>query len=66
MVRSYGQYKKAVKKAGGKEIATPKQYRTIQARMLKKYSKTARTSSIEKALKRSGLTQTQISRLRDK
>ena len=66
MVRSYGQYKKAVKKAGGEEIATPKQYEKIKARMMKKYNKTARTSSIEKALAKSGLSQAKIRQLRDK
>jgi len=63
-VRDYRGYKKAVKRAGAKEIATPEQYKLIKQRLRKKYGKTARTSTIEKALGRSGLSANQISRLR--
>lgn len=66
-VRSYRKYKKAVKKAGAKRVATREEYGIIQRRLRQRYGKdikTARTSAIEKALKRAGLTQEEISRLR--
>ena len=66
MAQSYGSYKKGVKKHGGKQIATRKEFAIIQKRMKVKYGKTARTSSIEKALKRSGLSASEIARLRGK
>jgi len=65
MLRSYKQYRKAVKKAGGREVATPGQYARIKKRLKAKYGyKTVRTSSIEKALRKSGLTDSQIAKLR--
>lgn len=63
MAQTYKQYKKGVKRLGGKQIATPKEYKIIQARVQKKYGKTLRTKSIEKALRRSGLTEKEIARL---
>ncbi len=71
MPRTYRQYKKQVKKLGAKKIATPGEYAVIQQRLDKVYKKparktmtTPRTRAIEKALKRAGVTQQEINRLR--
>ena len=65
MAQSYRQYKKRVKKLGAKEIATPEQYAKIQKR-LDKVFKTVRTSAVEKRLRKAGLTEKEIARLRGK
>jgi len=66
---NYEKYKKAVKKMGGKEIATKKQYKKIQQRIKKRKKKgttTIRTRAISKSLREAGLTEAEIKRLRDK
>ncbi len=63
-IDSYKHYKKSVKKAGGKEIATPAQYKLIQQRIREKYGrpdKTVRQSVLEKAL-RTALSQKEINK----
>ena len=65
MVQSYRKYKKGVKKLGGKEVATRKQYGIIKSRIAAKSRfSTARTLAIEGQLRKSGLTQKEINRLR--
>ena len=69
MAQTYQQYKKAVKKLGAKQIATPEQYAIVQKRLdriYKKKFKTARTKAVEKGLKQAGLTQKEMDRLRGK
>ncbi len=65
-IDSYKHYKKSVKKAGGKEIATPAQHKVIRQRIRDMYGrpdKTVRTSVIEKALRNAGLSQKEINKL---
>lgn len=69
MAQTYRQYKKRVKKLGAKQIATPEEYAIVQQRLdkiFKKKFKTVRTSAVEKGLRRGGLTQKEIDRLRGK
>ena len=63
MAKVYKQYKKGVKKLGGKQIATRKEFAIIQQRLDKIYGNRTKTT---RALKRSGLTQKEINRLRGK
>jgi len=66
MAYTYRKYKKGVKKLGAKQVATPVEFKLIQKRMQKRYGKTLRTSSIEKSLRKAGLTEKEIARLRGK
>ena len=72
-------YAKRVKKMGGREIATPEQYELIEQRLKSLYPKkklyrkvpgektdfkTMRTKVIEDELRKSGITEEEIARLR--
>ncbi len=77
----YEEYKKGVKKHGGKSIATPAQFKRIQARLAarkgitrrrgRRKSKldlgdTVRTKAISKSLKNAGIDEKTIAKLRGK
>ncbi len=67
MAQSYRKYKKGVKRLGGKQIATRAEYKIVKSRMKAKEKgrfSTARTQAIEGQLRKSGLTQKEINRLR--
>lgn len=69
MAQTYRQYKKGVEKLGAKQIATPEEYAIVQRRLDKIYKKkfkTVRTSAVEKRLRKAGLTEAEINRLRGK
>ena len=66
---TYRQYRKGVKRLGGKEVASRAQYKRIQKKLRKKRGggfTTARTSAIEKQLRKAGLTEKEIAKLRGK
>ena len=63
-VRDYRGYKKAVKRAGAKEIATPQQYKRIKQRLRKRYGKTLATDEVTRLLKQAGIGSATVSKLR--
>ncbi len=65
MVQSYRQYKKGVKRLGGKQVATRLEYGIVRRRLkAKKRFTTARTTAIEGQLKKAGITRKEMNRLR--
>jgi len=79
--KAYTEYKKDVKNRGGKEVATPEQFKKIQQRLAarkgitrrtgRRKSKlglgdTVRTKAVSKSLKSAGLTDSELARLRGK
>ena len=67
---TYRQYKKGVKRLGGKEVASRAQYKRIQKRLRRqkggKEFTTARTRDVSRQLRRAGLTEKEIAKLRGK
>ena len=65
MVQSYRKYKKGVKRLGGKEVATRRQYGVIKKQVAARYGfKTPRTTAIEQLLTKAGVDRKTINNLR--